>query len=206
MTNVYLIRHATYDEIADGVELENPGLSAEGIRQAERLRDWLGRAHDIAADALIASSLRRAIETAEILAPALGQPVIQDKEMEECRGDYSHLNLSQEEFNARWGRLTASQKPYYRWTRGGESWLEFAARVHVALHRIEQEYDGKSIVIVTHSDVIQAAFGYFFGISPVTIPGVVVETTSITQWLKPERATRWTLKRYNETRHLEAPS
>jgi len=200
MTGIYLIRHATYDDIENGVELVNPGLSAEGIRQAERLRDWLARTHDIAADALIASSLRRAVETAEMLAPVLGQPVILDKELEECRGDYSHL--SQEEFNARWQRLTASQKPYYRWTPGGESWLEFAARVQVALHRIEQEYDGKTIVIVTHGDVIQAAFGYFFGISPVTIPGVAFENTSITHWVKPEGATRWTLKRYNDTRHL----
>jgi broad specificity phosphatase PhoE len=59
---------------------------------------------------------------------------------------------------------------------------------------------------VTHGGVIQAAFGYFFGISPVTIPGVAVENTSITQWFKPEKPMRWTLKRYNDTRHLESPS
>jgi probable phosphoglycerate mutase len=200
MTNIYLIRHATYDETPNGVELENPGLSADGIRQAERLRDWLARTHDIAADVLIASSLRRAVETAEILAPALGQPVILDKELEEWRGDNG--SLSQEEFNARWQRLTEAQKPYYRWVPDGESWLEFAARVHIALHRIEQEHDGKTIMIVTHGGVIQAAFGYFFGISPVTIPGVAVENVSITHWLKPEKPPRWTLKRYNDIRHL----
>ena len=204
MTSIYLIRHATYDEAANGVELENPGLSAEGIRQAERLRDWLAQTHNIAADVLIASSLRRAVETAEMLAPALGQPVILEKELEEWRGDNG--SLSQEEFNARWQRLTEAQKPYFRWVPGGESWLEFAARIHVALHRIEQEHDGKTIVIVTHGGVIQAACGYFFGISPATIPGVAVENTSITQWVKPERPPRWTLKRYNDTRHLESPS
>jgi 2,3-bisphosphoglycerate-dependent phosphoglycerate mutase len=204
MTSIYLIRHATYDETANGVELENPGLSAEGIRQAERLRDWLARTHDIAADALIASSLRRAVETAETLAPALGLPVILEEELEEWRGDNG--SLSQEEFNARWQRLTEAQKPYYRWVPGGESWLEFAARVHIALHRIEQEHDGKTVVIVTHGGVTQAAFGYFFGLSPVTIPGVAVENTSITQWVRPEKSTRWTLKRYNDTRHLESPS
>lgn len=204
MTSIYLIRHATYDEIVDGVELDNPGLSAEGIRQAERLRDWLARTHDLAADVLIASSLRRAVETAEILAPALGQPVIREKELEEWRGDNG--SLSQEEFNARWQRLTEAQKPYFRWVPDGESWLEFAARVHVALHRIVEEHESKSIVIVTHGGVIQAACGYFFGISPATIPGVAVDNTSITHWFKPENSPRWTLNRYNETRHLEAPS
>ncbi len=78
--------------------------------------------------------------------------------------------------------------------------------MQVALNRIEQEYDGKTIVIVTHGGVIQAAFGYFFGISPVTIPGVAVENTSITHWVRPEKPPRWTLKRYNDTRHLESPS
>jgi len=200
MTNIYLIRHATYDETANGVELENPGLSAEGIRQVEQLRDWLARTHDIAADVLIASSLRRAVETAEILAPVLRLPVLLEQELEERRGDGG--SLSEEEFNARWQRLTEAQKPYYRWVPSGESWLEFAARVQVALNRIVEEHDGKTIVIVTHGDVIQAAFGYFFGISPVTIPGVAAENTSITQWVKPEKPPRWTLKRYNDTRHL----
>jgi len=88
------------------------------------------------------------------------------------------------------------------WVPSGESWLEFAARVQVALNRIVEEHDGKTIVIVTHGDVIQAAFGYFFGISPVTIPGVAAENTSISQWVKPEKPPRWTLKRYNDTRHL----
>jgi len=200
MTNMYLIRHATYDETANGVELENPGLSAEGIRQVEQLRDWLARTHDIAADVLIASSLRRAVETAEILAPVLRLPVLLEQELEERRGDGG--SLSEEEFNARWQRLTEAQKPYYRWVPSGESWLEFAARVQVALNRIVEEHDGKTIVIVTHGDVIQAAFGYFFGISPVTIPGVAAENTSISQWVKPEKPPRWTLKRYNDTRHL----
>jgi len=200
MTNMYLIRHATYDETANGVELENPGLSAEGIRQVEQLRDWLARTHDIAADVLIASSLRRAVETAEILAPVLRLPVLLEQELEERRGDGG--SLSEEEFNARWQRLTEAQKPYYRWVPSGESWLEFAARVQVALNRIVEEHDGKTIVIVTHGDVIQAAFGYFFGISPVTIPGVAAENTSITQWVKPEKPPRWTLKRYNDTGHL----
>src|SRR6185437_9140426 len=103
MTSIYLIRHATYDDVENGVELENPRLSAEGIRQTEGLRDWLTRTHDIAADVLIASSLRRAVETAETLAPVLGQPVILEKELEEWRGDNG--SLSQEEFNARWQRL-----------------------------------------------------------------------------------------------------
>lgn len=204
MTAVYLIRHATYDDTENGVYLDNPGLSAEGIGQAERLRDRLLATSDIKADALIASSMRRAAETAEILAPALGKPVVLEKDLEEWRGDDG--SLSQEEFNARWQRLTEEQRPYYHWIPSGESWLEFAARVHVALHRIIQEHEGKTIVLVAHGGVIQSAFGYFFGMSPATSPGVFIENTSITEWIRPANARRWALKRYNDTRHLESQS
>ncbi len=145
MTAVYLIRHATYDDSENGVYLDNPGLSAEGIGQAERLRDRLLATSDIKADALIASSMRRAAETAEIGSTAWGKPVVLEKDLEEWRGDDG--SLSQEEFNARWQRLTEEQRPYYRWIPSGESWLEFAARVHVALHRIIQEHEGKTIVL-----------------------------------------------------------
>ncbi len=204
MTSIYLIRHATYDDVVNGVSIENPGLSAEGIRQAERLRDRLTRTHEVAADMVISSPMRRAVETAEIVAPALSQPITLEKELEEWQCDDG--SLTPEEFNARWQGLTEAQKPFYRSIPSGESWLELATRVQIALNRIAQEYDGKTIVIVTHGEVIQAAFGYFFGITPATIPGVSIENTAITQWSKPENPPRWTLNRYNDTRHLESPS
>ena len=48
------------------------GLSDRGRRQVEALRDRLVATGELRADALYASVLPRAIQTAEILAPALG--------------------------------------------------------------------------------------------------------------------------------------
>jgi 2,3-bisphosphoglycerate-dependent phosphoglycerate mutase len=99
MTSVNLIRHVPYDDIENGVRLENPGLSAVGTRRTELLRDRLARTGEITADVLISSSLRRAVETANILVSALGKPVTLKKELEEWQCDDG--SLSPEEFNAR---------------------------------------------------------------------------------------------------------
>jgi len=202
LTSIYLIRHGDYDELVDGKPVENPGLSAKGIRQVELLRDRLAGAGEIKADAIISSPARRASETAEILAPALGVPVVLNADLEEWRCDRGAL--SPEEFTARWRQVSDAQRPFFQWVEGGESFLELTARVQLALNRIWQEHEGKTIVLVTHGGVIQASFAYFFNLSATTIPGISTENTAITQWTRPAEANRWTLQRHNDHAHLDA--
>jgi 2,3-bisphosphoglycerate-dependent phosphoglycerate mutase len=202
LTSIYLIRHGDYDEIVDGKPVENPGLSARGVRQVELLRDRLTRIGEIKADALISSPARRAHETAQILAPALGAPVTLDMDLEEWRCDRGAL--SPEEFSARWQRVSDAQRPFFQWVEGGESFVELTARVQLALNRIWQERVGKTIVLVTHGGVIQASFAYFFNLSATTSPGISTENTAITQWMRATDANRWTLQRHNDHAHLQA--
>jgi 2,3-bisphosphoglycerate-dependent phosphoglycerate mutase len=202
LTSIYLIRHGDYDELVDGKAVENPGLSLKGVRQVQLLRDRLARTGEIKADALISSPARRASETAEILAPALGVPVVLNADLEEWRCDRGAL--SPEEFTARWQRVSDAQRPFFQWVEGGESFLELTARVQLALNRIWQEHEGKTIVLVTHGGVIQASFAYFFNLSPTTIPGISTENTAITQWTRSADANRWTLQRHNDHAHLDA--
>lgn len=202
MTSVYLIRHADYDELVDGKAAENPGLSPNGVRQAELLRDRLARTGEIKADALITSPARRAHETAQALAPVLGAPVVLDTDLEEWRCDRGAL--SHEEFNARWQRVTDAQRPFFQWVEGGESFVEFTARVQLALNRIWQAHVGKTIVLVTHGGFIQASFAYFFNLSATTIPGILAENTAMTHWSRPTDANRWTLQGHNDHAHLRA--
>src|SRR5579859_4499760 len=84
-THLYLIRHGDYIfDVADG-KYSDQGLSVVGIQQAERLRDRLLGSELIKADVVIASTMLRARQTAEILAPAFGVPVVYDTEIEEWR-------------------------------------------------------------------------------------------------------------------------
>src|SRR5262245_36672455 len=171
------------------------------MRQAEHLRDRLARTGELKADALISSPARRAHETAQILAPALGASVVLDTDLEEWRCDRGAL--SPEEFTARWQRVSDAQRPFFQWVEGGESFVELAARVQLAINRIWQEHVGKTIVLVTHGGVIQASFAYFFNLSATMIPGISTENTAITQGTRPADGNRWTLNGHNDHAHLQ---
>jgi probable phosphoglycerate mutase len=202
LTSIYLIRHGDYDELVDGKPVENPGLSSKGVHQAQLLRDRLARTGEIKADALISSPARRAHETAQIVASALGASVVLGEELEEWRCDRGAL--SPEEFTARWRQVSDAQRPFFQWVKGGESFVELTARVQLALNRIWQKHEGKTIVLVTHGGVIQASFAYFFNLSAVAIPGISTENTAITHWTRPAEVNRWTLQRHNDYAHLDA--
>src|SRR5437588_12763268 len=84
MTHLYLIRHGAALGAVKRI-IGNTPLSPFGITQAERLRDRLAATGEIAADVLISSTLVRARQTAEIIAPALGLPILFDDEVQEMR-------------------------------------------------------------------------------------------------------------------------
>ncbi|RAQ96453.1 histidine phosphatase family protein [Thermogemmatispora tikiterensis] len=205
MTHLYLIRHA---EALNAVQhrFGDLDLTPRGIRQAERLRDRLATG-EIAADVLISSTLRRAYQTAEIIAPALGLPIIPDDEVQEMREGQA-AGLSEEEFVARFGSPNFEQNLFQPVAPEGESWPEFMLRVGRALQRITHEYAGKTIVVVCHGGVIDGSFIYFFGLSSFSIPSVLfrTENTSITHWYYGTSFSRkhacWHLLSYNDTYHL----
>lgn len=198
MTHLYLIRHGEYIDIEEGKYLEDPGLSAEGIQHTERLRDRLASSREIKADVLLTSPMRRAQESAQILSPALGQPVV-DEDLREWRSDDG--KLSPGDFTARWQQTPAAQRPFFRWADGCETWLEFSVRVQQTLNRLLETYAGKTLVVVSHGEYIQASFVYFFGLSAAAMPGVSLENTSLTHWFKSEQAQKWILERFNDAQH-----
>ena len=67
MTELLLVRHGLP---VSGVQ--HPPLSPEGVEQARRLGSWL-KGEDV--DVLVSSPMRRARETADVLAAQMGHPV-----------------------------------------------------------------------------------------------------------------------------------
>ena len=97
MTHLYIIRHGQAISVVQRTT-GDPGLSPLGVKQAERLRDRLAASGEIAADILISSTMLRAKQTAEIIAPALGLPIVFDDEVQEERPGEA-LNMSEREFH-----------------------------------------------------------------------------------------------------------
>ena len=205
MTNLYLIRHGQATTQVSNI-LRDDGLTPLGITQAERLRDRLAHSGEIAADVLIASTLPRARQTAEIIAPALKLPIIFDDEVQELRlGEAEGMHV--EEFRQKFGGYNIEEYPFRPVAPGGENWGMFLLRVCTALDRITREHEGKNIVVVCHGGVIDASFIHFFGLNSLTLPPVRFDThnTSITHWRKSSpagRATKWRIMRYNDNLHV----
>jgi len=152
MTHLYLIRHGQADGLQadlNGTLVPNAGLSATGIKQAERLRERLATTPDIQADVLLSSPLRRARETAQIIAPALGLAVLVDEDLQEINLAEAE-GLTDEQIRDRFGLFHLEQEPFRRIARSGESLTGFHLRTCRALDRILREYAGQSIVVVGH--------------------------------------------------------
>ena len=149
MLNLLLVRHGQSEWNASGrwQGQADPPLSDLGRLQAVAAADALGTP-----DLLVASDLDRARHTAMILSEAIGVgPVLTDPAFRERdAGEWS--GLTRDEIEQQWpGWLTERRRP-----PGFEAESEVTARVMEAIGRLEDEYDGAEVVIVTHGGVIFA--------------------------------------------------
>jgi probable phosphoglycerate mutase len=204
LTRLVLIRHgesvAQVERFISGHDTCR-GLSPLGRRQVEALRDRLSRTGEIHADVLLTSHLPRAIETAEILAPAVGGlDAIRDCDLCEMHpGEVE--GLSWDDVAGRgWG-------PGMTVPDGAETWEEFEARVAGALRRYAEEHAGGTIVAAVHGGVIGHSWRALLGIDEV--PAAEIRNASITEWsfASPpyeDVEPAWRLVRFNDFAHLEA--
>jgi len=222
MTHLYLIRHGeAYSNIERDGSGTVPGLRGDkgltprGRAQAERLRDRLAKTGEIQADALLASTFARARQTAEIIAPTLGLPVIPDDDLQEMRSGDEVDGMTERELLERYTIPNYRETPYARLAPGAENWGEFILRVGTMLNRVAREYADKTVALVTHGGVIDASIIVFFQ-APTLIPppfALYTHNTSITEWElehsggfhEREAAAdmaRWRLVRYNDDYHI----
>ncbi|MDX1933557.1 MAG: histidine phosphatase family protein [Capsulimonadales bacterium] len=209
LTSLTLIRHGqaivNIEPVIGGMKGDR-GLTPLGVRQAERLRDRLRTSGELTADVFLTSSLPRARQTAEILAPVFDVPPVADDDLQEFRTGPEGDGLPLAEYKKRFGWIDMERYPFTPTDPGGESWAVFMLRVHSALVRILEAHAGKRIVIVCHGGVVDASFFHFFGLHPFSVPATGFDTrnTSLTVWkqiVRHDRA-RWVLDRYNDDAHL----
>jgi broad specificity phosphatase PhoE len=134
MTTLLLVRHGETDWNAAGRlqgHTDRP-LNDYGRRQARELADRL--AGD-GIQAMYASDLSRARETAEILAARLGLDVVTDPDLREK--DWGS-----------WEGLTSDERARVEFA--GESTEAHRERVLRAVHRIVEAHPGERVAVVTH--------------------------------------------------------
>jgi probable phosphoglycerate mutase len=209
VTRLVLVRHGEAQSYLEGV-IGGPkgctGLSDLGRRQATALRDRLDRTDELSdASAVYTSTLPRAIETAEIIAPAVGGHALNPT----CELCELHVDdrLDGKPFDAfsEYYEWPPTSNPYVGWADGAEPWAEFLVRVGRELDRIARVHERETVVVVGHGGGIAAAHTVFAE-QPVRQPfRLHIDNTSLTEWqLRPDLrgVDRWTLQRFNDAGHL----
>jgi probable phosphoglycerate mutase len=205
MTRLVIIRHgesvSTVERRIGGVRTCG-GLSPLGRKQAEALAARLARTGEVTPDVLVASTMRRAVETAEIIAPALGDmPIVRIADLgehepgEECDG------MSYDAFVERYGQPDWSGDPYVVGFPGGETVAAFKFRAATALHQLARDHPDETVVVVCHAGVVDVAMRTFLNLPISGVFELSTANTSITEVL--HTGPRWRLLRYNDHAHLE---
>ena len=195
---VLWIRHGEPERIAPGTGVRaDPRLTAAGREQAERLAEWLAVEQ---VDAVLSSPLRRAIETAQPIAAAVGREVETFEGIVEYDVNSDHYIPTEELRVTKDERWTAMVEG--RWDEFGAELPEiFRARVDEAVNAIVDRFPGGRVAAVCHGGVINVAIGSVLGIAqPLWFePGY----SSISRMLAARSGIR-SVASLNELAHLKA--
>ncbi len=157
ITNLILLRHAVTDHNYKGIVSGQIDivLNKEGINQARSISKELQKKFQI--DQLFSSSLKRALQTAEIISQDLNLDVNTDSRfMERNFGELQGLSWA--EFEKQFPSLAKhplNSKVIQKNLPMGEGISMMESRVKVGLYNLIKSYMGKTILLVTHQGVIR---------------------------------------------------
>lgn len=127
-------------------------LTERGRAQAKELSKAVGKLH---VDLILASPLKRAVETGRIIAEENGIPMeLEELLVEQNYGIYEGTDRRNPAF------LANKRNFAYRYP-GGESMMQVAYRVYGLIDRVKEQYPGKNILFVCHGGVCRVLNTYF---------------------------------------------
>lgn len=177
-TLILLVRHGqtpTTGKILPG-RAAGLHLADAGVQQAHRVAERIAELPRI--DAIYASPLERARETAAPIAKALKQRVKIDKGLLECDfGDWTGAELGKLMKKPEWS--TVQKAPSTFRFPNGESFTEMQTRMVSALDRIRAAHPGGTVVCVSHADPIKAAVAHAMGTHLDLFQRIVIGTCSV---------------------------
>ena len=155
MTELYIIRHGETELNTTGVYYgwTDCGLSEKGVMQSEDLADIL---QNVSFDAVISSSLIRAVVTAVVVSGFAPEEIIRDDRLRELNfGDWEgiHHKEIKEKHKEAWENWRSDWKNAA--PPGGESFSEMYVRVKSCIEDILREYKGKRVLVVSHQGAMR---------------------------------------------------
>ena len=151
-------------------------LADAGRQQAELVGQRIAELTSI--DAIYASPLERARETAAPIGAARGLKVQVDRGLLECDfGEWTGAELKTLMKLPEWS--TVQRAPSTFRFPGGESFTEMQARMVGAVDRLRARHPGGTIVCVSHADPIKALVAHAMGTHLDLFQRIVISTCSV---------------------------
>jgi probable phosphoglycerate mutase len=176
---VLLVRHGQTPTTGKLLPGRAPGLHLAdvGVEQAQRAAERIAALKTV--DAIYASPLERARETAAPIAAARGMKVSIEKGLLECDfGEWTGAELKQLMKLPEWS--TVQRAPSTFTFPGGESFTAMQNRIVGAVDRLRAKHQGGTIVCVSHADPIKALVAHAMGTHIDLFQRIVISTCSVT--------------------------
>ena len=202
-TTLLLLRHGetghTVAKRFSGSGGDNPPLSEEGQRQARRTAEMLVARGSV--QAVVSSPVRRARQTADLAAGALGLDVREVDGFRECDfGEWDGHTFAEVQERwpdelAAWFGSTSVAPP------GGESFDVVERRVRRARDQVLARYAEQTVLVVTHVTPVKTMVRLALGAPPAALYRMELQPASLTaiQWYAEGTAS---LRLFNDTAHL----
>ncbi len=177
-TLVLLVRHGQTPTTGKVLPGRAPGLhlAESGVAQANKVAERISALARI--DAIYASPLERARETAAPIGRATGTKVSIDKGLLECDfGDWTGAELKKLMKLPQWNTVQRSPSTFR--FPNGESFTEMQTRMVSTLDRLCARHPGGTIVCVSHADPIKAAVAHAMGTHIDLFQRIVIGTCSV---------------------------
>ncbi|MCB1000738.1 MAG: MSMEG_4193 family putative phosphomutase [Acidimicrobiales bacterium] len=177
-TLVLLVRHGRTPTTGTLLPGRAPGLhlAEVGLDEARRAGERIAALRSV--DAVYASPLERARETAAPIAAARGLKVRVDKGLLECDfGEWTGAELKRLMKLPEWG--TVQRAPSTFTFPGGESFTAMQTRMVSTIDRLRAQHPGGTIVLVSHADPIKAAVAHAMGTHIDLFQRIVISTCGV---------------------------
>lgn len=208
--HLYLIRHGqSFVNLREWDKGNvDVGLTPLGQRQAAALAAWLPSVIPTV-DALYASTMLRARETAEAVAAAYGAVEIRfdDRLREIGNNRADHEPWPEGELPQHYSDYWASERPFASITpavNGGETMMHFRTRVGLFIESLVEAHEGQVVVAVCHGGVVEGAFDHINNVGPWRRCEVWMHNTALTyfEYVAHPRRESWRLHYHNRVDHL----
>ena len=200
--SVYLVRHGETEWNATRRLQGNSDvqLSAKGREQAAQLAKRLAREK---IDGFYSSDMKRAVETAQILAAPHGLAVNQIAGLREMNfGPWEGMTIGELEADGSWSLLEWFKNPLDVQVPGGEKLTEVIERCNLAMQQLIAAHEKETIAVVAHGGSIRAIICSVLGLRHSEMWRLVLENTGLSRIDFQESGIRL-VKMINDFSHLE---